>query len=498
MKIIQKIANHTSQYFVGEVLILAASFISFPIFTRILSLAEYGAMNIVSMTIDLFVLFSNAGLRPALFRFFGHYEQDSKEKANQLFITLFFATVILALFSICILNLICWLPIEAWIAADLLQLMRFSAFLILFRTASELILALFRIKEQATFFLIGHVARKYAGLVLAIYFVVVAEQRLEGLFRGLLIGEGTVFLGLVGYILFSYRQQFFQFSGKIFMDCARYGVPLIGQNFSAFINSVGDRYLIEFMKGSVAVGIYSTGYNLARYIQALIVDTLEAAMIPLTMNVFAKSGKEETQKLLSIYFSVYVLIAMPLVWGLFAVAKSAVVIVASDKYLPSVEFVGPLIVGIMVAGAFFPATVGLHIQKKTTTIAKIMFYTAMLNVLLNLFMIPLWGIWGAVIATIISCLFQIVYGLLKSGKYLKVAHNVKFYFVCLISAVLMYFVLRVFNIETQPSIWGLIGKIIVGVLAYVAAVFGFDFLILRKARMFSRENLAMLTSNKDE
>lgn len=473
MSWIKKLANHTSQYFVGEILIIAASMISFPIFARILTIREYGVMNIVSMTVDLFVLFGNAGLRPALFRFFGFFQQQSAEMATRLFATLFWVTVFLSLLAVVLLNIPGLTPYENYVARDVTRLLGFAAILVLFRTCSELILALFRLYEKATLFLIAHVSRKYAGMVLAIYFILYSKLRLMGLFQGLVIGEGAVFLLLLFYIIFRYKRALFQFSKTMFFDCARYGIPLAGQNFSNFLNSVGDRYIIQFYKGVNAVGIYSIGYNLARYVQALFVDTLEAAMVPMVMNLHAQQGEEETKKFVSHYFTIYALIFFPVIFGITAIARDAIFVIASAKFEASVGVVGYVILGVMISGMFFPATIGLHLHKKTISIANIMILTAAINIVLNIILIPFWGIIGAAVATVISCVFQIIYSFMKSHRYLKIKHDFQFYLVCALSGFGMFTFLKLFPFGDAVNLATLIIKIISGIIVYLICMLVF-------------------------
>lgn len=482
MNWIRKLANHTSQYFLGEILIIISSLISFPIFVRILTEAEYGILTIVSMTIDVVVLFTSAGLRHALFRFYGENLKTSPRQATELFATVFWATVGLSGVGVIFLAGISWLPFDTFKYTDVVHLLAFASVLVLFRNTSELILGLLRIREKTTLFMIGHVTQKYAGMLLAIYFLVFLKMRILGLFKGLVIGEGIILIGLVVYILFLYRSGIWHFSVPRFLECARYGIPLVGQTFSGFINSVGDRYVILFLKGETAVAIYTTGYNLARYVQTLFVDTLEAAMIPLTMNVYAEHGHEKAGEVVAQYYTIYAFIFFPVIFGMFAIARETTIIVASIKYLESAGLVGVVSIGVMIAGLFFPATIGLHLQKKTPVVAQIMFLTAAINMVFNFIFIPIWGIMGAAVATLISCIFQIAYGLFKSRNYLTVKHNYHFYVTCLLGAVIMYLALFFAPQNETGNILLLVLRIAGGFLVYLAAVLALD----RNARQRTR------------
>jgi O-antigen/teichoic acid export membrane protein len=474
MNWIKKLANHSSQYFIGEILIIGASFISFPVFVKILTLKEYGIMNIISMTIRLMVFITAAGLKSSLFRFYSDYQKQSEAAATRLFVTLFWATVVLSCAGILLLNFVLFVPQNSYISHEMLHLLGFAAILILFQNLAELIFAFIRINEKVTLYVIGHVLQRYAGMTFAVVCLVLYGHRLRGLYEGLVIGEGIVVFFLIIYIIGYFRAELFQFSYTDLKMSARYGIPLIGQNISHFINSVGDRYVIQFMMGEAAVALYSFGYNLASYVQNLFVDTLDAALVPITMNISARQGRAETEKFISQYFSIYIMIAFPVIMGLIATTYDITLVIATKEYLAATRLVAYVIIGVMIAGAFFPTTVGLHIQKKTGLIAQIMLYTALLNMILNVIFVPIWGINGAAVATLISCFFQVAIGFIKSSAYIRIKPDYRFYLICFLSSIGMYFALLKIHFPIESRLISLILKIIFGITIYLIPIYIFD------------------------
>ncbi len=483
MNWIKKLANHSSQYFIGEILVIGASFISFPVFVKILTLEEYGIMNIVSMTIRLMVFITAAGLKPALFRFYSDYQKQSEMAATRLFTTLFWTTFFISFIGVILLNIIRFVPENSFISHDTLHLLGFAAILVVFQNLAELIFALVRIKEKVTFYVVGHVLQRYAGMIFAVIFLVYFEHRLRGLYEGLILGEGLILFFLIVYIIFHYRATLFQFSYTDLKTSARYGIPLIGQNISHFINSVGDRYVIQFFMGETAVALYSFGYNLASYVQNLFVDTLDAALVPITMNISARQGQAETEKFISQYFSIYIMIAFPVIFGLIAITYDITLVIATKEYLAATQLVAWVIIGVMIAGAFFPTTVGLHIQKKTGVIARLMLYTALLNMILNVLFVPIWGINGAAVATLISCFFQVVIGFIKSSPYIKIKPDFRCYLICFLSSIGMYFALQLTHFPFKSQLINLLLKIILGITIYIIPIYIFD----HKSRYYIRQ-----------
>ena len=51
-----------------------------------------------------------------------------------------------------------------------------------------------------------------------------------------------------------------------------FGVPLIGANLSALILNMGDRYILNYLRGSETVGIYSVGYRIGGGVNRNVID----------------------------------------------------------------------------------------------------------------------------------------------------------------------------------------------------------------------------------
>ncbi len=89
MSPLKKFFSHFSQFLTGNILSLLLGFITFPIFTRVLTKEQYGIMALISTTMLLSVAISKAGLSDSIIRF---YKEHSKSAEN---ITIFSSTVLI-------------------------------------------------------------------------------------------------------------------------------------------------------------------------------------------------------------------------------------------------------------------------------------------------------------------------------------------------------------------------------------------------------------------
>jgi O-antigen/teichoic acid export membrane protein len=73
------------------------------------------------------------------------------------------------------------------------------------------------------------------------------------------------------------------------------GWPLIWYEFTYLILDSGDRVLVNYYLGPQALGYYSAAYNIAATIQGSMMITINLALVPLYMEVWATKGKERAQ-----------------------------------------------------------------------------------------------------------------------------------------------------------------------------------------------------------
>ncbi|MGD9663528.1 MAG: lipopolysaccharide biosynthesis protein, partial [Porticoccaceae bacterium] len=96
--VLARLFQHTSNYSIGSVLVMMASIISFPILTRIFSVAEYGTMALVTSTILFLVGIGKLGLQHSVVRYYSEVEAGTRNNtATQFFSTVLFGMVVVGI-----------------------------------------------------------------------------------------------------------------------------------------------------------------------------------------------------------------------------------------------------------------------------------------------------------------------------------------------------------------------------------------------------------------
>ena len=191
-------------------------------------------------------------------------------------------------------------------------------------------------------------------------------------------------------------------------------VPTVFHLLANVILNESDKIMLKWMKGSSEVGMYSLAYGFALIINA-IWATLNNSWVPFYYEYIRTGQINEMKKHAKNYvefFSTITIVFILLSRDVYSV------------YAPSEYHMGEDLIPIIALGYYFiflysfPVNYEFY-RKATKTIAMGTFLAAIINIILNVLFIELWGSFGAAVSTVISnCLQFLVHFVcaVKIGK----------------------------------------------------------------------------------
>jgi O-antigen/teichoic acid export membrane protein len=176
-----------------------------------------------------------------------------------------------------------------------------------------------------------------------------------------------------------------------------FSLPLLPHLLAHWLLNMSDRILIERMLGLQAVGTYAVAYGFIELVNTVAVS-LNRAWVPQFTRAYANKDFTFVARS-NTYFLAVVLAAS--VAGV-VLSPTLIRTLFARSYIAAAE-IGPIIA----AGGFFQGTYylyagGLFYAKKNRLIPVITVFSGVLNVLLNLWWIPRFGIAGAAWSTLIG------------------------------------------------------------------------------------------------
>ncbi|SFR31326.1 Membrane protein involved in the export of O-antigen and teichoic acid [Robiginitalea myxolifaciens] len=227
----------------------------------------------------------------------------------------------------------------------------------------------------------------------------------------------------LGLLLFyktyiTYRQKFQVHFYTYFKRYLKFAWPLASLAIWTWISNYFDRYAIEAYLDIEQVGIYSASYGVG---SKFFLTLSPIFLILLTPKVFSKSKNEE--KIVAIIKKswLYLALALPILVLIYFTRGLIGNILLSTEYQEGFYLI------FWIAAAFFTYTISQFFEiyfyagGRTKIILLINVVGATINILLNVIIIPILGIWGAAISTFFSFTIQ---ALMYLVLVLKIRRNV--------------------------------------------------------------------------
>lgn len=460
---------HYSHFLTGQALSLMVGLVSFPILTRILSREEYGMLGLVSTTMFVVVAIAKAGLSDGIIRFYKEYDGTPEER------DIFSSTVVirgLVLSSATVfLYVIVFLTIRRFLNIDskyIACFMIMSGYFLL-RPLNVIILNILRVTGKTIFFnfinLVGKITAVVCSLLLLLYII----GAFYGYFIGLVLSELFVSIILFYWFFTHYKIVLSKVSGSLAMGLVKFGLPLLITELSYLLLSYADRYLIAAYQGVDDLGMYSVGYNVASYISDMMMFSLSYAVVPIYVALYQKEGREKTEEFLCKCMHYLLVAIIPICIGYALVSRDLLVTLASERYIEASQFSPIILLGSFFLGMNNILNAGLYLGKKTRVILAIMLTAVIVNIIMNLFLLPVYGIMGSAIATLAACMISSALTYIFSHNHLTVRINLKQIVYHLALSAVMFLVVR--QIVIDKTWISLFVKVAAGFFIISAGVF---------------------------
>jgi O-antigen/teichoic acid export membrane protein len=206
----------------------------------------------------------------------------------------------------------------------------------------------------------------------------------------------------------------------------RFGVQVFGAMAANTINYQADILLIGYFLTATDVGYYAVAVSLSRFFW-LIPDSIHRITYPATSDYWAKNNHTALNKMIdkSMKYTTCILLLFGLGVGFFA--KEIITTIFGNEFIRAVLPLQILIIGTVIFGIFKAVGGALGGIERVDLILKIAGLGALVNIILNISLIPLFGILGAAIATITSFSFVSILSLNFICKLIEVKIDTRWY-----------------------------------------------------------------------
>jgi len=318
--------------------------------------------------------------------------------------------------------------------------------------------------------------KRYSAMVLfqtvleigLITFFVLSGYGLIGALISVLITRAAS-LSFTLYLIISYA-GFASPDFSVLKPYLKYGAPLIPTLIFSFVVASGDRYVIGFFMNAENVGIYSAAYSIGSII--IMFSTFIVYILSPTIFKLYDKGKIDGVKVyLSYSWKYFLLLSIPSAFGLSVLAEPLLSILTTPEFVSVGKFIIPLVsLSTIIWGAEIIFGTALRLVKHTKIFAIVFGSAALLNLGLNIILVPRWGVIGAAITTLIAYTIAGVIIYYKSRQHMRFDINLGFIAKCIVASIIISSIIWMLNPIGTIKILASIG---LGVIAYFSLLFLF-------------------------
>lgn len=389
-----KILKNTFLYSVGEILPRVLTFLLLPIYTQYLSPADYGVIS-YTHTIILFLYVLGAfSLNSYVLRFYFIHTGEEERKT-------LIGTAQLLIFGLNSIILgLAFLIMPFTIGRFHIQVpwepyFRL-AFIINFLDSLSIIpMVVYRVRQEALKFIALAFSRTVFTVLLTIYLVVYLKRGLLGTFQAqlyVLIPYSCTYIYIIQY--YGRWRVKWEYIKEGFLFC----FPLIPGAICFQLLSVSDRVIMERSVGMDQLGIYNVACQMALALN-IIIQSGYRAIEPELFSRFGKDGFFDfIKKTQSVFFSAIYIGA----FSLCLFSPEIFHIMTSEAFHDGYWLVPSLMVGVIMTGQNVVYSGILQGEKRTKVIGLASVTGAAVSVLLNIILIPRFGVIAAAITSAIS------------------------------------------------------------------------------------------------
>lgn len=372
------------------------SIILIPLYTSYLTTAEYGVSDLISTTVSLLIPIFTLDIQDAVMRFALDKNYDKKDVFSVATRIILIGTVL-----VCSIAAIALMLNISGIENSYL----FFFAVMYFSTAVYNTVSLFcRGIDKVWVMVIGSIINSVATLSANILFLAIFKWGLNGYLLANSIGSViALFWCFIGAKLYRYWK--INISKNVRKDMIAFSFPLIFSVIAWWINNASDRYILSWMSGVAASGLYAVSYkipNILSMFQNIFVQAWSISAVK-------EFDKNDTDGFISNTYNIINFGMIALCSGIMIVNIPVAKILYSNEFFEAWYYVPPLLISVVFnAMALFIGSIFTAV-KDTKTLSVSTIIGAIVNIVCNFVFIYFFGAYGAALATMLG--YAVVLGM---------------------------------------------------------------------------------------
>ncbi|MCG8453876.1 MAG: oligosaccharide flippase family protein [Spirochaetales bacterium] len=407
---IKRILKHSSVYFFSSIFVKIIGFILLPVITAKLTVDDFGLYSNLKSIINVLSIFASFSFDVAYGRYIYEYEKVSDGPK------ILTSTVL----NLLILWAIVFIPISAFVVSKILISWKseriFVALLLPLIAISQQMIAIGNANFQSrhkTKLVVSLNTILYISLqVLSLIFLFVFNYGSSGLLLSQYIINTVnliyIFVKFFKDGLFSFNTFSFPVIKKIY----RYALGFLPVNFSSWIFNLSDKIIISYFISLSATGKYSLFVQLI----SIIPITIQSIVVVFNPYFYRSMNERKNTEDIKRYFTIMIILLNYMLISVSLLLPVIVKVFFIESYQENFEIIPLIALGTIFLSLRKIYSVVIAFYKKAVLFSLTGYIPAVVNLVLNLILIPIYGISAAAWSTMISYAFYGVSVFLISNR----------------------------------------------------------------------------------
>ena len=381
-------------YVLGDLLAKGARGVLTPVYVSVFTKAEIGELAVLQSIIICSWTLLGFGFHFAVHKYYHEYG----ERGDSMVGSLWLARIIVA-FPFYALLLVAgygfYTVSEGSIALSTILLAITAGYL---RGGINIVEFWLNIREEPVKYRAFTFCQFLLTTLLILYLVLFHRLGVMGVVLGELISY-SLFVFISAFALF--RRSFANFKIVNWKQIFQYCSPALPHSFFMWGLMGADKLVLNMYVPKAEIGIYSIGFLLGSFL-SIVGGSMRAAWLPAYFkNGSAEDSAQRFGKIASVFLFVICFAAL---FGMYFAAETVLLFsfTANVSYASSAKIMQCILFGFVSMALFIAVNQPLLYTRRTGVLSTISGAGLLANILINLWLIPQMGIWGAVIANVVS------------------------------------------------------------------------------------------------
>ena len=471
---LQKIAKGTGIIFIGTIIGMLLGFVSRIILVRFTTQTEYGIYSLALVIISIFVMISTLGLSEGSTRYIAYFRGKNEEGKVKGVISSSIKIAIIASISLAVISFF----VSDFISSSIFHTPALSTPLKIFSIA---------IPFTVLINVFISIFRGFDRVDARVYFQNILSPVLYLLFLIAVVLFSLSFLGVVYayvmsiavtcvvFVIYMVKKSPLSMKRKEMVDNSMtkelliFSVPLLAVSMLMMVMSWTDTLMLGYFKTPDVVGLYNAALPLANLI-LVVLTSMNFIYVPIISQLYSKNLIEEMKRNFAVLTKWIFSLTLPLFFILFLFPDVVLDLLFGSRYIGATFALQILAIGFFCnASLGFPYSTLLVIGKSKFLMC-VFLISAIINIVLNIALIPPMGIVGASIASALSLIVARILNTIKLYKTSTIHLFTKNYLKIAGLFIMFLFVFYILRNLVIMSFWMFIALFSLFLVSYVLSV----------------------------